>query len=161
MKTSGSIPAAYVPGIEPLRFLGCLIERLPDGQLIMHQRSYIEHCIREMILELMRSLITLPNVDADEKSPPEEPFDDDGYPTKFENSKSTCQKYSGQFIRPTYVVTCLTHLWKYLKGTHELEYDILSMRSYFGIWNSAIECYVDASISSGGSRSRSGMANWF
>ena len=59
MKTSGSIPAVYAPGKEPLRFLGCLIERLPDGQLIMHQRSYIEHCIKESSMELMRSLITL------------------------------------------------------------------------------------------------------
>ena len=41
MKTSGSIPAQYQPGLEPLRFLGCLIERMPDGQIIMHQRSYI------------------------------------------------------------------------------------------------------------------------
>ena len=47
-------------------------------------------------MELMRGLITLLNVD--EKSPPEEPFDDDGIPTKFENSKSTCQKYIGQLM---------------------------------------------------------------
>ena len=81
MKTSGSIPATYAPGSEPLRFLGCLIETLPDGQLRMHQKSYIEHCVRENSMELMRGLVTLPTVD--EKSPPEEPFDDDGYPTKF------------------------------------------------------------------------------
>ena len=43
MKTSGSIPAKYTPGVEPLRLLGCLIERLEDGRIIMHQRSYIEH----------------------------------------------------------------------------------------------------------------------
>ena len=94
MKTSGSIPAVYTSGLEPLRFLGCLIERLPDGQLIMHQRSYIDHCIKENSMELMRSLVTLPSVD--EKSPPEEPFDDDGHPTQFEHSKSICQKYIGQ-----------------------------------------------------------------
>ena len=41
MKASWSIPAQYQPGIEPL---GCLIKRMPDGQLIMHQRSYIENC---------------------------------------------------------------------------------------------------------------------
>ena len=41
MKTAGSIPAQYQPGLEPLRFLGCLIERMPDGQLL---------CIREAIL---------------------------------------------------------------------------------------------------------------
>ena len=97
MKASRSIPAVYTPGMESLRFLGCVIERMPDAQLIMHQRSYIEHCIRENGVELMRSLITLPNVD--EKSPPEEPYDDDdGHPTKFENSKSTCQKYIGQLM---------------------------------------------------------------
>ena len=100
MKTSGSIPAQYQPGIEPLRFLGCLIERMPDGQLIMHQRSYIQHCIRENSMELMRGFITLPAVD--EKSPPEEPFDDDGHPTKFEMSpvKSTLDSWCGWLPGP-------------------------------------------------------------
>ena len=68
MKTSGSIPAQYQPGLEPLRFLGCLIERMPDGQIIMHQRSYIDHCFRENDMELMKGGVTLPNVD--EKGPP-------------------------------------------------------------------------------------------
>ena len=94
MKTSGSIPAQYQPGVEPLRFLGCLIERMPDGQIIMHQRSYIEHCFRENDMELMKGGVTLPNVD--EKGPPESPVDQYGHPTEFERSKSTCQKYIGQ-----------------------------------------------------------------
>ena len=73
MKTSGSIPAQYQPGLEPPRLLGCLIERMPDGQIIMHQRSYIEHCFRENDMELMKGGVTLPNVD--EKGPPEAPID--------------------------------------------------------------------------------------
>ena len=58
MKTSGSIPAQYQHGMEPLRFLGCLIERIPDGQIIMHQRSYIEHCFKENDMELMKGGVT-------------------------------------------------------------------------------------------------------
>ena len=38
MKTSGFTPAQYTPDAEPLRFLGCLVERL-TAQTIMHQRS--------------------------------------------------------------------------------------------------------------------------
>ena len=45
-------------------------------------------------MELMRGLITFSVVD--EKSPPEDPFDEDGHPTQFEISKSTCQKYIGR-----------------------------------------------------------------
>ena len=41
MKTSGFIPSKYDPEVEPLRFLGCLIERIPSGQIIMHQRKVI------------------------------------------------------------------------------------------------------------------------
>ena len=37
MKTSGFIPSKYDPEVEPLRFLGCLTERLPTGQIIMHR----------------------------------------------------------------------------------------------------------------------------
>ena len=100
MKTSGSIPAKYQPNLEPLRFLGCLIERMPDGQIIMHQRSYnscyIEHCFRETDMELMKGGVTLPNVD--EKGSPESPVDQYGHPTEFEKSKSTCQKYIGQLM---------------------------------------------------------------
>ena len=87
-----------------------------------------------------------------ENRPPEEPFDEDGHPTQFEVSKSTCQKYIGKLmwlatknrpdvsptlgivasqmvIRPTYVVTCLIHLWKYLKGTSELSMTSFSLDS--------------------------------
>ena len=96
MKTSGSILAVYEPGIEPLRFLRCLIERMPDGQIIMHQRSYIEHCFRENDMELIKGGVTLPNVD--EKVPPESPVDQYGHPTEFEKSKSICQKYIGQLM---------------------------------------------------------------
>ena len=85
MKTSGSIPATYEPGMEPLRFLGCLIERMPDGQIIMHQRSYIEHCFRENDMELIKGGVTLPNVD--EKGSPESPVDQYGHPTEFEKIK--------------------------------------------------------------------------
>ena len=179
MKTSGSIPAQYQPGLEPLRFLGCLIERMPDGQIIMHQRSYIEHCFRENDMELMKGGVTLPNVD--EKGSPEAPVDQYGHPTEFERSKSTCQKYIGQLmwlatrtrpdispvlgmiasqmvIRPTEMVKCLTQLWRYIKGTSSL-----SMTSFFPNPSSVfgklrLNVYVDASFSSGGSRSRSGMA---
>ena len=42
MKTSGTVPAEYTPGIEPLKFLGCFIERISTGEIIMHQRSYID-----------------------------------------------------------------------------------------------------------------------
>ena len=179
MKTSGSIPAQYQPGLEPLRFLGCLIERMPDGQIIMHQRSYIEHCFRENDMELMKGGVTLPNVD--EKGSPEAPVDQYGHPTEFERSKSICQKYIGQLmwlatrtrpdispvlgmiasqmvIRPTEMVKCLTQLWRYIKGTSSL-----SMTSFFPNPSSVfgklrLNVYVDASFSSGGSRSRSGMA---
>ena len=179
MKTSGSIPAQYQSGLEPLRFLGCLIERMPDGQIIMHQRSYIEHCFRENDMELMKGGITLPSVD--EKGSPEAPVDQYGHPTEFEKSKSTCQKYIGQLmwlatrtrpdispvlgmiasqmvIRPTEMVKCLIQLWRYIKGTSSL-----SMTSFFPNPSSVfgklrLNVYVDASFSSGGRRSRSGMA---
>ena len=69
---------------------------MPDGQIIMHQRSYIEHCFRENDMELMKGGVTLPNVD--EKGSPEAPVDQYGHPTEFEKSKSTCQKYIGQLM---------------------------------------------------------------
>ena len=179
MKTSGSIPASYQPGMEPLRFLGCLIERMPDGQIIMHQRSYIEHCFRENGMELMKGGVTLPNVD--EKGSPESPVDQHGHPTEFENSKSTCQKYIGQLmwlatrtrpdispvlgmiasqmvIRPTEMVKCLTHLWRYIKGTSTLSMTSFLPNSSSEFGKLRLNVYVDASFSSGGSRSRSGMA---
>ena len=61
-------------------------------------------------------------------------------------------------IRPTEMVKCLIHLWRYIKGTSSL-----SMTSFFPNSSSVfgklrLNVYVDASFSSGGSRSRSGMA---
>ena len=46
MKTSGFIPSRYDPEVEPLRFLCCLIERIPSGQIVMHQRSYIAQAVQ-------------------------------------------------------------------------------------------------------------------
>ena len=178
MKTSGSIPARYQSNLEPLRFLGCLIERMPDGQIIMHQRSYIEHCFRENDMELIKGGVTLPNVD--EKGPPESPVDQYGHPTEFEKSKSICQKYIGQLmwlatrtrpdispvlgmiasqmvIRPTEMVKCLIHLWRYIKGTSGLSMTSFSPNSDSVFGKLRLNVYVDASFSSGGSRSRSGM----
>ena len=65
---------------------------------------------------------------------------------------------SEMVIRPTYVVTCLTHLWKYLKGTHDLSMTSFQRdpESEYGALR--LNVYVDASFSSRGSRSRSGMA---
>ena len=166
MKTSGSIPATYELGIEPL-------------QIIMHQRSYIEHCFRENDMELIKGGVTLPNVD--EKGSPESPFDQHGHPTEFERSKSICQKYIGQLmwlaartrpdispvlgmiasekvIRPTEMVKCLTHLWRYIKGTSSLSMTSFSPNPSSVLGKLRLIVYVDASFSSGGSRSRSGMA---
>ena len=96
MKTSGAIPAQYQEGIEPLKFLGCFIERLPDGEIIMHQRSYIDHCLKNNDMMMLKSAKGLPCVD--EKSPPEDPYEDDGTPTSFETDKAICQKYIGQLM---------------------------------------------------------------
>ena len=46
--------------VEPLRFLGCLIERIPSGQIVMHQRSYIDHCLKTNDMEKLKGLTTLP-----------------------------------------------------------------------------------------------------
>ena len=97
MKTSGTIPAQYQAGVEePLKFLGCFIERLPDGEIIMHQRSYIEHCLKNNDMMMLKSAKGLPCVD--EKSPPEDLSEDDGTPTSFETDKAACQKYIGQLM---------------------------------------------------------------
>ena len=69
-KTSGFSPSKNDPEVEPLRFLGRLIERLPTGQVIMHQRSYIDHCLKANDMEKLKGLTTLPSMD--ERSPPEE-----------------------------------------------------------------------------------------
>ena len=58
---------------------------MPDGQIIMHQRSYIEHCFRENDMELIKGGVTLPSVD--EKGSPESPIDQYGHPTEFEKIK--------------------------------------------------------------------------
>ena len=65
---------------------------------------------------------------------------------------------SQMVIRPTEMVKCLIQLWRYIKGTSSL-----SMTSFFPNPSSVfgklrLNVYVDASFSSGGSRSRSGMA---
>ena len=62
MKTSGFIPSKYDPEVEPLRFLGFLIERIPSGQIVMHQRSYIDFCLKANDMEKLKGLTTLPAV---------------------------------------------------------------------------------------------------
>ena len=178
MKTSGFIPSKYDPEVEPLRFLGCLIERIPSGQIITHQRSYIDHCLKANDMEKLKGLTTLPAVD--ERSPPEEEIDEDGQTTDYEEHKSWCQKYIGQFmwlatrtrpdisatlgilasqmvIRPKYVHGCLKQLWRYIVGTREL--DITSFEpNDVSFGDLLLTLYVDASFSTGGGRSRTGMA---
>ena len=178
MKTSGFIPSKYDPDVEPLRFLGRLIERIPSGQIIMHQRSYIDHCLKANDMEKIKGLTTLPAVD--ERSPPEEEIDQDGQVTDYEEHKSWCQKYIGQFmwlatrtrpdisaslgilasqmvIRPKYVHGCLKQLWRYIVGTRELDMTSFEPNDVaFG--ELLLTLYVDASFSTGGGRSRTGMA---
>ena len=62
----------------------------------MHQRSYIDHCLKSNDMESLKGLTTLPAVD--ERSPPEEEVDEDGQTTDYERHKSWCQKYVGQFM---------------------------------------------------------------
>ena len=178
MKTSGTVPAEYSPGIEPLKFLGCFVERISTGEIVMHQRSYIEHCLKNNGMTQMKSAEGLPCVD--EKSPPEDAHDGHGHPTSFEEDKSVCQKYIGQLmwlttrsrpdiaailgvlasqmvIRPTYIRGCLVHLWRYVLGTinlnmHSFEPSPMQYGSLI------LNVYVDASFASGGGRSRSGIA---
>ena len=178
MKTSGTIPAQYQSGIEPLKFLGCFIERLPDGEIIMHQRSYIDHCLKNNDMMMLKSAKGLPCVD--EKSPPEDPYEDDGTPTSFETDKALCQKYIGQLmwlttrtrpdiaatlgilasqmvIRPGYIKGCLVHLWRFILGTKDLNMHFFKPGSIeYG--SLVLNVYVDASFASGGGRSRSGLA---
>ena len=178
MKTSGAIPAHYQPGIEQLKFLGCFIERLPDGEIIMHQRSYIDHCLKNNDMMMLKPAKGLPCVD--EKSPPEDPYEDDGTPTSFETDKAACQKYIGQLmwlttrtrpdiaatlvilasqmvIRPGYIRGCLVHLWRFILGTKDLNMHSFKPGSIeYG--SLVLNVYVDASFASGGGRSRSGLA---
>ena len=178
MKTSGFIPSRYDPEVEPLRFLGCLIERIPSGQIIMHQRSYIDHCLKANDMEKLKGLTTLPAVD--ERSPHEEEVDENGQLTDYEEHKSWCQKYIGQFmwlatrtrpdisatlgilasqmvIRPRYVHGCLKQLWRYIVGTKGLDMTSFEPNDVaFG--ELLLTLYVDASFSTGGGRSRTGIA---
>ena len=178
MKTSGTVPAEYTPGIEPLKFLGCFIERISTGEIIMHQRSYIEHCLKNNEMTQLKVAKSLPCVD--EKSPPEDAFDEHGHPTSFEEDKSMCQKYIGQLmwlttrtrpdiaavlgslasqmvVRPTYIKGCLIHLWRYVLGTINLNmYSFEPAPMQYG--SLILNVYVDASFASGGGRSRSGLA---
>ena len=178
MKTSGTVPAEYTPGTEPLKFLGCFIERISTGEIIMHQRSYIEHCLKNNEMTQLKIAKSLPCVD--EKSPPEDAFDEHGHPTSFEEDKSMCQKYIGQLmwlttrtrpdiaavlgilasqmvVRPTYIKGCLIHLWRYVLGTINL--NMCSFEPAPMQYGSLIlNVYVDASFASGGGRSRSGLA---
>ena len=178
MKTSGAIPAQYQAGIEPLKFLGCFIERLPDGEIIMHQRSYIDHCLKNNDMMMLKPAKGLPCVD--EKSPPEDPYEDDGTPTSFEADKAKCQKYIGQLmwlttrtrpdiaatlgilasqmvIRPGYIRGCLVHLWRFILGTKDLNMHSFKPAS-IDYGSLVLNVYVDASFASGGGRSRSGLA---
>ena len=178
MKTSGAIPAQYQAGTEPLKFLGCFIERLPDGEMIMHQRSYIDHCLKANDMMMLKPAKGLPCVD--EKSPPEDPYEDDGTPTSFEADKAKCEKYIGQLmwlttrtrpdiaatlgilasqmvIRPGYIKGCLVHLWRFVLGTKDLNMHSFKPAS-IDYGSLVLNVYVDASFASGGGRSRSGLA---
>ena len=177
MKTSGAIPAQYQAGIEPLKFLGCFIERLPDGEIIMHQRSYIDHCLKANDMMMLKPAKGLPCVD--EKSPPEDPYEDHA-PTSFEADKAKCQKYIGQLkwlttrtrpdiaatlgilasqmvIRPGYIKGCLIHLWRFILGTKDSNMHSFKPAS-INYGSLVLNVYVDASFASGGGRSRSGLA---
>ena len=52
--------------------------------------------LRIMKMTQLKVAKSLPCVD--EKSPPEDAFDEHGYPTSFEEDKSMCQKYIGQLM---------------------------------------------------------------
>ena len=114
----------------------------------------------------MKTAKGLPCVD--EKSPPEEPYDDNGHSTSFEEDKSMCQKHIGRLmwlttrtrpdiaatlgilasqmvIRPTYIRGCLVHLWRYVSGTFDL-----NMHSFepapMQYGSLILNVYVDASL---------------
>ena len=67
---------------------------------------------------------------------------------------------SQMVIRPTEMVKCLTHLWRYIKGTSGLSMTSFSPNPSSAFGKLRLNVYVDASFSSGGSRSRSGMATY-
>ena len=111
---------------------------------------------------------------------PEEEVDDDGQTTDYEMHKSWCQKYIGQFmwlatrtrpdisatlgilasemvIRPKYVHRCLKQLWRCIIGTRDLDMTSFDPNDVsFG--ELILTLYVDASFSTGGGRSRTGIA---
>ena len=116
----------------------------------------------------------------DEKSPPEDPYEDDGTPTSFEADKAKCQKYIGQLmwlttrtrpdiaatlgilasqmvIRPGYIKGCLVRLWRFRLGTKDLNMHSFKPAS-IDYGSLVLNAYVDASFASGGGRSRSGLA---
>ena len=129
-------------------------------------------------MEKLKGLTTLPAVD--ERSPPEEEVDENGQATDYEEHKSACQKHIGQFmwlatrtrpdisatlgilasqmvIRPKYVHGCLKQLWRYIVGTRELDMTSFEPNDVaFG--ELLLTLYVDASFSTGGGRSRTGIA---
>ena len=144
----------------------------------MHQRSYIDHCLKNNDMMMLKSAKGLPCVD--EKSPPEDPYEDDGTLTSFEADKAVCQKYIGQLmwlktrtrpdiaatlgilasqmvIRPGYIRGCLVHLWRFILGTKDLNMHSFKPGSIqYG--SLVLNVYVDASFASVGGRSRSGLA---
>ena len=61
----------------------------------MRQKSYIKHCLKNNDMAQMKVVRSLPCVD--EKTPPEDPYDADGYPTSFEEDKS----HAPEIDRPT------------------------------------------------------------
>ena len=48
----------------------------------MHQRSYIDHCLKVNDMMMLKP----------------DPYEDDGTPTSFEADKAKCQKYIGQLM---------------------------------------------------------------
>ena len=67
------------------------------GEIIMHQRSYIECCFfgRPMIWFWWRALTTYQQL---VRNNPADPYNEEGYPASFEQDKSPCQEYIGQLM---------------------------------------------------------------
>ena len=57
---------------------------------------------------------------------------------------------SQMVIRPTEMVKCLIHLWRYIKGTSGLSMTSFSPNSNSAFGKLRLNVYVDASFSSGG-----------
>ena len=62
----------------------------------MHQRIYVDHCLKANDMEKLKGSSTLPAVD--ERSSPEQEVDENGQTTGYEEHKSWCQKCIGQFM---------------------------------------------------------------